>query len=204
MRLQLTRIERLDKTHPGLAAAVCAALDAGEELTAVQELVREKTGQKFPLQTISNFKQERWLKSKRRIQAAKESTEATLQLLGEHGVTDIATAKIFEQFQSALQRGEQLALPAAARELRQLAELKARQSELEVVKGKLSEEQQARQREREGVRKVASEPIDKAEIQRRIRELYGLDDGPAPAVSAAVGEGQQPAQDRGEGPADGV
>lgn len=171
MRLQLTRIETLDKKFGGLAAQLCAMLDAGEELEDLQSFIQDKTGEKLPLQTISNFKQNRWLKQKRRIQAAKESTEATLQLLGEHGVTDIATAKIFEQFQEALKRGEQLALPAAARELRQLAELQARQQELEFAEEKLDSIKAVVTKEVE-----KKTPPDLLETRRKIREIYGLPD----------------------------
>ena len=82
MRIQPTRIEQLDRKHPGLRLEVDLLLDRGGRtpgqgtLEDVQKLLAQKYEEAVPINTISNYKQHRWLIGKLRLRELKETFRA--------------------------------------------------------------------------------------------------------------------------------
>jgi len=179
MRTPLTRIEQFDRKFPGLELAVVKALDAGEPLAEILELIEAKTGQKVAQTTLSNYKNERWLKRKQRIQALVDRGEAVIALLGEHGADDVTKAAIFEQIGQAMEQGAELNPHFLLAEQRKWAQLKLKREQLEKDKQalelKISQIEQARAREQGEIQAAIKDgEKDPQQSIQRIREIYGL------------------------------
>lgn len=181
MRLQLTRVEELDRQKPELKLelAVRRMLRLGDTLQEIREFIRTQTGETLPLQTISNYKQQRWLAEKRRIEAKKERCEAIIALLGEHGVSEVTQAGIYEQVDEAMRAGAELNPHFLLREQRLWAQHEARLKQLENEKQHLANEN-ARLAQVEGEKKAKVQKAiedgekDPQRTIERIREIYGL------------------------------
>lgn len=176
-RFQLTRIEELDRKQPGLKLelAVRRMLHRGDTLEEIRQFIREKTGQTLPLSTISNYKQERWLKEQKRIQALREASDAIIAALGEHGVSVVTQAEIFKQVDQAMRAGAELDPHFLLKEQRLWQQHAAKLEEIQNEKKSLELKIEQHQKEREAIsRAVGDEKADSDTIRQRIREIYGL------------------------------
>lgn len=165
MRVQPTAIERLNVEHPGLQLDVDTMLQKDALLADVQAMLREKYNVSISHQTLSKYKQKRWLPSIQRIQERVERSQAIIRVIRKEGDTDFARAYIFEQLDEAARRGDRLDPVVALREQRMRAEIELRYRELELKAEEIK-------------RLVApDEPRPKMRAEEtlaRIREIYGI------------------------------
>lgn len=98
-RFQFTKIELLDKKHPGLRLDVDLVLDKGGTLDQVQRLVKERTGEEVPNQTLSSYKQRRWLVRKQEIENRVRAKEAILEIVKAHPEENLRSALIYEKLE---------------------------------------------------------------------------------------------------------
>lgn len=108
MRIQPTRIEQLDAKHPGLRLDVDLMLDKQATLEAIAALVKEKTGETLSIQTISNYKQRRWLAKKLRLEELREIFTTLKAELGEAAISESTQARLFELVDQAMRSGAAL------------------------------------------------------------------------------------------------
>src|SRR6266536_3951632 len=118
MRVQLTAIEKLNIKHPGLQLDVDTMLQNDALLADVQSVLREKYKVSVSHQTLSKYKQKRWLPSVQRIQDRVERSQAIIRVIKKEGDTDFARAYIFEQLDESARRGDRLDPAVALREQR--------------------------------------------------------------------------------------
>lgn len=137
MRVQLTAIEKLNIEHPGLQLDVDTMLKKDALLADVQTMLREKYRVSISHQTLSKYKQKRWLPSLQRIRDRVERSQAIIQVIKKEGDTDFARAYIFEQLDEAARRGDRLDPATALREQRMRMELQFRFQQLEQTGRKL-------------------------------------------------------------------
>jgi hypothetical protein len=133
MRVQLTAIEKLNIEHPGLQLDVDTMLQRGALLADVNAKLKEKYGISLSHQTLSKYKQKRWLPSLQRIQDRVERSQAIVRVIKKEGDTHFARAYLFEQLDEAARRGDRLDPAVALREQRMRMELQLRFQELEQV-----------------------------------------------------------------------
>jgi hypothetical protein len=169
MRVQATAIEKLNAEHPGLQLDVDLMLEKEALLADVQAMLQRKYGISISHQTLSKYKQKRWLPSLQRVQERVERSQAIIRVIRKEGDTDFARAYIFEQLDEAARRGDRLDPAVALREQRMRMEIQLRYQELalktEEVRRVLCPDEQ-------------KPKLSEAEAIRRIRGIYGLDTPP--------------------------
>jgi hypothetical protein len=179
MRVQLTAIEKLNVEHPGLQLDVDTLLNQGAMLEDVQAVLREKYYAKVSHQTISKYKQKRWIPSVQRIQDRVERTQAVIRVIKKEGDSDFARAYIFEQLEKAASRGDRIEPAVLLREQRLRVELQLRFRHLEQSNRKLELAIQASAEKLEGATREAAKQTpasssDRIEALNQIRDVYGL------------------------------
>ena len=181
MRIQPTKIEQLDRKHPGLRLEVDLLLDGGGRtpgqgtLEDVRKLLAEKYDEYLPINTISNYKQHRWLIEKLRLRELKETFRAVKEELGDAAISESTQARLLELLDQAMRAGATLDPYFLLKEQRLWAQHEAKVDEIENDKRKLELEIQRRETERQKVAEAIGdgEKDPKQSIQR-IREIYGL------------------------------
>jgi hypothetical protein len=170
-RVQLTRIEELDRQRPELKLelAVSKMLDAGERLETIAAFLREQTGEDVPPQTISSYKQRRWLAEKRRIRERIETSEALLQVIGKHGISNVTQAEIYRVVDEALRGHAKIDPHFALREQRLWAVHQANVEKIETEKRRL-------ELEIERSRRAIEEATDEAKRKIGSGEQLTLED----------------------------
>ena len=143
MRIQPTRIEQLDRKHPGLRLEVDLLLDRGGRtpgqgtLEDVQKLLAQKYEEAVPINTISNYKQHRWLIEKLRLRELKEIFRAVKEELGEAAISETTQARILELLDEAMRNGAKLDPHFLLKEQRLWAQHEVKLEELRQAKQKL-------------------------------------------------------------------
>jgi hypothetical protein len=137
MRVTLTAIEKLNIEHPGLQLDVDTMLQKDAALADVHCMLREKHGVSVSHQTLSKYKQKRWLPALQRIQDRVERTQAAIKVIKKEGDSDFARAYIFEQLDEAERRGERVPLEVLLREQRLRVGLRVQFQQLQQDKRKL-------------------------------------------------------------------
>ena len=137
MRVQPTTIEKLNIEHRGLQLDVDTMLQKNALLADIQSMLRKTYSVSISHQTLSKYKQKRWLPSLQRIQDRMERTEAAIKVIKKEGDSDFARAYIFEQLDEAERRGERIEPAVLLREQRLRMELQLRFEQLEQTKRKL-------------------------------------------------------------------
>ncbi len=137
MRVQLTDVEKLDIKHPGLRIDVDTMLNQGVLLEEIQALLRTRYQETISHQTLSRYKQKRWLPSVQRIEDRVERSQAVIRVIKKEGDTDFARAYIFEQLDEAARRGDRIDPAVLLREQRLRMELQLRFEELQQTERKL-------------------------------------------------------------------
>lgn len=199
---RLTRVEELDRDHPGLEAAVREQMKLGRSLQQVAEILFKDFGATIAVSTLHSYWQRRFNPDLEAQRAAYRKAKAQVQVLvDECGadpskdatqiVAQLLQTHIFKQ-QEKLEEADVLKLLA---EERKRQELQQRWQEIEIEKGKLqvalrnaetaAKEAEAKlaamTRERECVKNVVArseagaEQKSAAEAIREIREIYDLD-----------------------------
>lgn len=175
MRVQPTAIEKLNAEHPGLQLDVDAMLKKDALLADVQAMLREKYNVSISHQTLSKYKQKRWLPSVQRIQDRVERSQAIVRVIKKEGDTDFARAYIFEQLDEAARRGDRLDPAVALREQRMRMELQLRFQELEQTGRKLQLEFERAALELDRItRQAAGSGAGIEDINRLRAETFGL------------------------------
>jgi len=175
MRIQPTRIEQLDRKHPGLRLEVDLLLDRGGRtpgqgtLEDIQKMLGEKYAETLPINTISNYKQHRWLIEKLRLRELKETFRAVKDELGEAAISETTQARILELLDEAMRNGAKLDPHFLFKEQRLWAQHEAKVQQLENDKRKLELEIQRREQE-------VKESVDEAESKIRGGNPVTLDD----------------------------
>jgi len=175
MRIQPTRIEQLDRKHPGLRLEVDLLLDRGGRtpgqgtLEDIQKMLGEKYAETLPINTISNYKQHRWLIEKLRLRELKEIFRAVKDELGEAAISETTQARILELLDEAMRNGAKLDPHFLFKEQRLWAQHEAKVQQLENEKRKLEMEIQRREQE-------VKESVDEAESKIRSGNPVTLDD----------------------------
>jgi hypothetical protein len=169
-RINITRIEELDATFPGLRNKVDAALDRHQTLESIAEIVEEMTGERLQLSVISSYKQRRWLPSVQRIRDITERAAAIHAAYQRFGIGPIAEAV-------ALEKIEEIAPDVLLRESRERLKIEVERKRLDVELGRL-----------EAAKKATDEVVQKArngesltieDIQRIRERVYGIHDAAA-------------------------
>ena len=143
MRIQPTRIEQLDRKHPGLRLEVDLLLDRGGRvpgqgtLEDIQQMLGEKYAETLPINTISNYKQHRWLIEKLRLRELKEIFRAVKDELGEAAISETTQARILELLDEAMRNGAKLDPHFLFKEQRLWAQHEVKLEELRQAKQKL-------------------------------------------------------------------
>ena len=175
MRIQPTRIEQLDRKHPGLRLEVDLLLDRGGRtpgqgtLEDVQKLLAQKYEEAVPINTISNYKQHRWLIEKLRLRELKEIFRAVKDELGEAAISETTQARILELLDEAMRNGAKLDPHFLFKEQRLWAQHEAKVQQLENDRRKLELEIQRREQE-------VKESVDEAESKIRGGESLTVSD----------------------------
>jgi hypothetical protein len=131
MRIQPTRIEELDAQHPGLRQRVDLMLDAQETLEAIVKRVKAESGEDVPQQTISSYKQRRWLPARLRIAELKESFRAIKDEIGENAIAESTQARIMELLDHAIRAGAKFDANLLLIEQRKWAEADLKRQQVE-------------------------------------------------------------------------
>jgi hypothetical protein len=183
MRVQPTQIEKLNGQHPGLLLDVDTLLNRGPLpghvglLSEIQAMVAAKYGVKVSHQTLSKYKQKRWLPSVQRIQNRVERSQAIIQVIRREGDSDFARAYIFEQLDEAATRGDHVDPAVLLREQRLRMELQLRFQQLAQTNWRLERGiAAAAARCDEVTRNAARDSSDTSRVNQMnaIREVYGL------------------------------
>lgn len=188
MRIQPTRIEQLDRKHPGLRLEVDLLLDKGGRIPGqgtledIQKMLAEKYAETLPINTISNYKQHRWLIEKLRLRELKETFRAVKEELGEAAISETTQARILELLDEAMRNGAKLDPHFLFKEQRLWAQHEAKLQQLENEKQHLTNENARLARDEEEKKTKAEKAIEDGEKDpqralERIREIYGLGAG---------------------------
>jgi hypothetical protein len=137
MRVQPTAIEKLNIEHPGLQLDVDTMLQQDALLADIQSMLRGKHKTTISHQTLSKYKQKRWLPSVQRIQDRVERSQAIIRVIKKEGDSDFGRAYIFEQLDEAARRGDRIDPATLLREQRLRMELQLRFEQLEQTNRKL-------------------------------------------------------------------
>ena len=137
MRVQATAIEILNIEHPGLQLDVDTMLQNNALLAEIQSTLQKKYSVSVSHQTLSKYKQKRWLPSLQRIQDRMERTQAAIKVIKKEGDSDFARAYIFQELDEAERRGEHVPPEVLLREQRLRVELRLQFQQLEQTKRKL-------------------------------------------------------------------
>jgi hypothetical protein len=192
MRFQLTAIEKLNVKHPGLQLGVDTMLQKDALLQDVRAMLRQKYGVSVSHQTLSKYKQKRWLPSLQRIQDRVERSQAIIRVIKKEGDTDFARAYIFEQLDESARRGDRLDPATALREQRMRMELQLHFQELEQTGRRLQFDMEKAavaldKATREAARGSRGAGMGIGEINRIRAQTFGL-----PPIDAASAEQSDP------------
>jgi hypothetical protein len=182
-RFQATKIEQLDRKHPGLRLQVDLWLEENHAaqltLKEVCAHIFEKFGEKVPQTTLLNYRQRRWWPHKQRTEELVRRMEAIRAVVGQDAISDSTQAMILEQVDEAFRSGARL----DAKSLMKLQLDWAKHSAM-LERDRLKERQLAlaeKRAERVGevVReaekaKAEGKPFDPAEALRKISEVIGV------------------------------
>ena len=180
MRIQATRIEQLDRKFPGLRQAVDLLLDGGATLDGVQALVKERTGETVPNQTLSAYKQKRWLIARLRLKDLKETFQAVKEELGANAISESTQARLLELIDQAMRAGAALNPHFLLKEQRLWAVHTANLEKIETEKKRLELQiEQSRQALKEATDEAkekasSGEQLTAADIDRIRERALGL------------------------------
>jgi len=180
VRIQATRIEQLDRRFPGLCQAVDLAFDGGATLEKIQDVVKEHAGELLPINTISNYKQRRWLVNRLRIKELKETFQAVKDELGGNAISESTQARLLELIDQAMRAGAKFDPHFLFKEQRLWAQHETKLEELRMAKQKLElqieESRQAvKEATDEAAQKIGSgEQLTAADIDRIRERALGL------------------------------
>lgn len=202
---RLTRVEELDRDHPGLEAAVREQMKLGRSLQQVAEILLKGFGVTIAVSTLHSYWRRRFNPDYEAEREAYRKAKAQVDVLVSECGADpskdatqilamLVKSAIFKQ-QERLEEADVLKLLA---EERKRQEIEQRQQEIEIEKGKLqvalqnaetaAKEAEAKLAamtdERERVKRAvgaagrdeSSEQKDPSDAIREIREIYNLGD----------------------------
>jgi hypothetical protein len=177
MRYTATRIENLDRMHPGLRVDVDLMFDNQATLEAVAAMLEEKYKQTVSIKTISNYKQRRYLPAKLGVEKLRDLFRGVKESFGEQAIPESTQAVILEKLQEALGAGRTLDPHFLLREQRMWAQHDAKVAQIENDKKRVELELAKADRARQEVERVMKEPDAQKDPQRaleQIRGIYGL------------------------------
>ena len=106
-------------------------------LEDIQKMLGEKYAEALPINTISNYKQHRWLIEKLRLRELKEIFRAVKEELGEAAISETTQARILELLDEAMRNGAKLDPHFLFKEQRLWAQHEVKLEELRQAKQKL-------------------------------------------------------------------
>lgn len=169
MRIQPTKIEQLDRQHEGLRVDVDMLLDKGATLEEIQKLLASKHGEQVSINTISNYKQRRWLVARLRMKELQETFQAVKEELGEAAVSESTQARLFELLDQAMRNGAALDPEFLLKEQRLWAQHAVNVAKIETEKKKL-------ELQIEQSRKAIEEATNEAKDKIRTGQQLTLED----------------------------
>lgn len=189
-----TRVEDLDREHPGLEEFVRSGLASGSPLSEICADVRSKFGVALAISTLQSFWQRRFAPDleaqKRTYQNARARADLLLDLSkqGDRDASEIVKLIVRSQI---LEKGEELAHADAL----DLVKLDLRRTEgegrMEIERGKLSLERERQQTERERLQlerekfeASVKQALDEAENEAETKSREGQPQSPAEIVDS--------------------
>lgn len=164
-----TRVEQLDRKHPGLRQLIDLMLDGHGGLAEIREAVKEKFGEEIATSTLGSYKLKRWRPRRDWIDAIKNRAQAFSELISDGKMADIQQAQLFEQIQAAMDDGARLDPEFAMSEQRKLLALQLKREQLEQSKKALELKIQQ-------MTKQTEEAIDEAEQKTKRGESLSVAD----------------------------
>lgn len=164
-----TRVEQLDRKHPGLRQLIDLMLDGHGGLAEIREAVKEKFGEEIATSTLGSYKLKRWRPRRDWIDAIKNRAQAFSELISDGKMADIQQAQLFEQIQAAMDDGARLDPEFAMSEQRKLLALQLKREQLDQEKKKL-------ELQIERARRELKEATDEAERKLKSGEALTIDD----------------------------
>ncbi len=183
MRMILTDVEKLDGRFPGVITTVNVMFEQGYTSAEVAVSIGKQCQAPITKDAVQKYRQNRWARQKRAIQARREASEAIYQALGGHkGLDLVLFARLFELLTEL--KDVKLVIAVKEHVLKMRAQ-DLKEAEFKFKKRLLKSDEPA------GGQVVDRETQARNALQR-IKEIFGLagDEPPKPPVRqlpAAVG-----------------
>lgn len=100
MRNRLTQLEILEADHQGILIAAKAGLDRGKSSHALAQSLSLHFGVSLTKSTVEKYRTKRWQFQHDELNKQKASFVEAASLVGEHGLSNAASALLFEQIRT--------------------------------------------------------------------------------------------------------